>query len=140
VYYISILWQIPNNWITVQWNLWPIKLPRFSCQTDPVSKPICFFFIFKVCILLREYNQYIPITPSMQQLFINIWGTTCFDPNGPSSGAARLTHSTTEMQCVHTHLHTYGSKKVTFYVYSIPWPRHWFKQELYMWLNSKNYN
>jgi hypothetical protein len=27
--------------------------------------------IFKVCILLREYNQYVPIQPSTQQLFIN---------------------------------------------------------------------
>jgi hypothetical protein len=52
-------------------------------------------------------NQYIPILPSTQQLFINIWGTTCFDPNGPSSGAARLTHSTTELQHAHSHLHTY---------------------------------
>jgi hypothetical protein len=28
----------------------------------------------------------------MQQLFINIYSTTCFDPIGPSSGAASLTH------------------------------------------------
>jgi hypothetical protein len=68
--------------------------------------------IFKVCILLREYNQNIPILPTMQQLIINIWGTTRFDPNGPSSSAAHLTHSTTELQRVYSHLHTYGSKKL----------------------------
>jgi hypothetical protein len=63
------------------------------------------------------FYQYIAIQPSTQQLFINMWGTTCFDPNGPSSGAARLTHSTTELQRAYSHLHTHGSKKATFYVY-----------------------
>jgi hypothetical protein len=69
----------------------------------------CCTTIFKVCVLLRDYNQYIPILPSSQQLFINIYSTTCFDPNVPSSGAARLTHLTTELQRVYSHLHTYGS-------------------------------
>jgi hypothetical protein len=57
-------------------------------------------------------DQYIPIQPSTQQLFINIWGTTCFDPNGPSSGVARLTHSITELQRAYSHLRTYGSNKL----------------------------
>jgi hypothetical protein len=42
---------------------------------------------------LREYSQHIQITPSVQQWFINICNTTCFDPNGSSSGAASFTHS-----------------------------------------------
>jgi hypothetical protein len=44
---------------------------------------------------LRVYNQHIQIPQSTQQLFINIYSTTCFDPNGPFSGAASLTDSTT---------------------------------------------
>jgi hypothetical protein len=39
------------------------------------------------------FDQHIQILPSTQQLFINIYSTTCFNPNGPSSGAASLTHS-----------------------------------------------
>jgi hypothetical protein len=68
----------------------------------------CIVYNSKIIVI----NQYIPIQPSTQQLFINIWGTTCFDPNGSSSGAARLTHSTTELQRSYSHLHTYGSRKL----------------------------
>jgi hypothetical protein len=64
--------------------------------------------IFKVCILLRVYSHHIQIPPSTQQLFINIYSTICFDPNGPSSDAASLTHSITELQRPHSHLYTYG--------------------------------
>jgi hypothetical protein len=52
----------------------------------------CIKFNFKVWILLRVYNQHIEILPSTQQLFINVYSNTCFDPNGPSSGAASLTY------------------------------------------------
>jgi hypothetical protein len=38
--------------------------------------------------MLHEYNEYIPVLPLMKQLFINTCCTTCFDPNGSSSGAA----------------------------------------------------
>jgi hypothetical protein len=37
-----------------------------------MCKEIMSIFIFEVRILLREYNQYIPILPSTQHLFINI--------------------------------------------------------------------
>jgi hypothetical protein len=41
----------------------------------------------------------------MQQLFINICNTTCFDPNGSSSGAASLKFQFQMLlgACVHTH-------------------------------------
>jgi hypothetical protein len=45
-------------------------------------------------------------------MFINIYSTTCFDPNGSSSGAAHLTHSTTELQ----RAQPLGSKHVVLYM------------------------
>jgi hypothetical protein len=94
-----------------------VETKTLTLKMDIMDNIIFNFFIFKifkVCILLREYNQYIPILPSTQQLFINIYSTTCFDPNGPSSGAARLTHSTSELYA-HIYIHMVHTQKVTFF-------------------------
>jgi hypothetical protein len=63
-------------------------------------------------------SQHIQIPPSKQQLFINIYSTTCFDPNGTSSGAASLRHSTPEQQRSHSYLYTYGSRSYFLYIFS----------------------
>jgi hypothetical protein len=46
----------------------------------------------------------------MQQLFINMCYTTCFDPNGSPSGAANFTHSIIGLQRLCSYFHTYGLK------------------------------
>jgi hypothetical protein len=63
-----------------------------------------------------------------------------FDPNGPSSSAARLTHSTTELQRTYSHLHTFTHiwlKKVTFYVFTFTYM--WLKKLLYMYSHLYTY-
>jgi hypothetical protein len=91
--------------------------PNKKCQATQLC--VTNVIIFKICILLCVYNQHIQIPPSMQQLFIDIYSTTYFDPNGSSSGAASLTHSTTELQRLHSHLYIHMVQEVTFYIYSI---------------------
>jgi hypothetical protein len=61
------------------------------------------------------YYQYIQILLSTQHLFINVYSTTCFDPNGASSGSARLTHSTTELRAAPED-DPLGSKHVVLYM------------------------
>jgi hypothetical protein len=73
-----------------------VTVKRRSVNSSTKVRTIFYFeyfkIIFKVCFLLHIYNQHIQVLPSMQQLFINLSSTTCFDPIGSSSGAASLTH------------------------------------------------
>jgi hypothetical protein len=89
-------------WCLLSTVLWSLCILRALSENNSAV------FIFKVRILLRVYNQHIQIPLPTQQFFINVYSTTCFGPNGPSSGATSLAHSTTELQISHSHLYTYG--------------------------------
>jgi hypothetical protein len=83
--------KLMNNttWKKIQLTVWLSLVKRKTKNEDSqIDTYVCSFII----------SQYIPIQPSTQQMFIYIYSTTCFDPNWPSSGSARLTHSITELQ------------------------------------------
>jgi hypothetical protein len=104
-------WESFQNALGPDWNPRPSQRET-NAKILATTTRILFMMMIMIYHLdiWQEYkfNQYYKFY--RQRNNINIWGTTYFDPNGSSSGAARLTHSTTEMQLTYSHLCTHGSK------------------------------